>query len=173
MPTLRKIVATPNTDRPMYQKNIGSGRRSSAAFTSAPASVLSSARARSTRRSAQAARTRSADGWRWACFTFQRPALLDHQLRVAAPGPRRAGAAAAASPAMSAVLGDVVGRLADALADGRRCGGGSTGPNTIAPIAAGPGFPRATVEVDEHLVEHQGTRIAPQLSQWPAAARRS
>ena len=26
MPVLRKIVATPNTDSPMYQKNIGSGQ---------------------------------------------------------------------------------------------------------------------------------------------------
>src|SRR3954468_15956327 len=26
MPTLRKIVATPNTERPTYQKNIGSGQ---------------------------------------------------------------------------------------------------------------------------------------------------
>src|SRR4051794_27637084 len=178
MPTLRKIVATPKIDRPMYQKNIDSGQVERRVHQRVGVAVEPPAHVQEIDLVVgreQLARSRHQRAQVVLLHLPSARDLFDHELRIAAYRDRaRRGRARSFEPGdQRSVLGDVVGGLTDALADrreppwwrlrrvehdgadGRRAG-----------IAA-----RAAVEVHDHPIEHQGTRIAPQLSQnasgWP------
>ena len=156
MPVLRKIVATPNTDRPMYQKNIGvradRARRSPARRLRRSARVAR-ARGRPRRTRASSEHARACSGLRCGCFTFQRPATCSIT-SFESPRTRatRAGVAARRlEPGDErAVLGDVVGGLADALADrGEPLRRRARRVEHDRTDRGGPGIAaRATVEVD-------------------------
>src|SRR5690242_19778622 len=112
MPVLRKIVATPNTDSPMYQKNIGSRqvecgvdeRVSVAVLLAAHVSEVDSLVLREQRAGLRVERSQM--------VLLHLPAtrdLFDHQLRVA-PHPHRArgcGRGGLESRDQRAVLGHV------------------------------------------------------------------
>ena len=152
MPTLRKIVATPNTDRPMYQKNIGSGQVERGVHQRVGVGVAARA-ARDARSTlvvvARAARTpRRAAGGGAACFTFQRPAtcsITSFESPRTCDARAPASPSAASSPAISARYSATLLVVSPmrSLTAARRAGGALDGSSTTAPIAAGPGFPRA------------------------------
>ena len=172
MPTLRKIVATPKTDRPMYQKNTGSRQVERGVHQRIGFGVPGARHVGEIDLLVALEQRARLRVQRLEVRLLHLPSprhLLDHQLGVAAdPGRARRVPSAARSPAMSARYSATLLVVSPirSLTVARRCGGLADASYTTAPIAAGPGLPpRATVEVDEHCVGHQGTRIAPQLSQ--------
>src|SRR3954453_9069639 len=118
MPTLRKIVATPNTDRPMYQKNIGSGQVERRVHQRVGVGVeLTTHVTEFDVLVAGEELTYPVQQWSEVRL-LHLPApgdLLDHELRVAAHlhRARRRRGRCLESGDQRAVLGDVVGGLAD------------------------------------------------------------
>ena len=165
MPALRKIVATRNTDSPTYQRNMvrpvsapadlrparhrleGRARRSRARRLRCSARA---ARGRGRpRRSRRAARAPDAcSGLRCGCLTFQRPASCSitsfesPRTRTRRDGARR-GRLEPGDQRRGTRRRCWWSPRCDSLTVASATVGALDGSSTTAPIAAGPGFPRA------------------------------
>src|SRR6476659_9674830 len=120
MPTLRKIVATPNTERPTYQKNIGSGQVERGVHQRIGVGVELPTNVGEVDRLVVTQELTGASLQRAQVLLLHLPPsrdLFDHELRVASHLHRARGRGGGRlEPGDErAVLGDVVGGLADAL----------------------------------------------------------
>src|SRR3954468_14468783 len=94
MPTLRKMVATPNTDSPMYQKNTGSGQVERRVHQRVGFHVLPASHVREIDRLVALEQRARLRVQRLEVRLLHLPAprhLLDHQLRVTAHARQASG----------------------------------------------------------------------------------